>query len=125
MKKIILALSILSSLYSTVASAASLKEFAGAYEVNTNFMGVTLQGNLAVDADGNIKFLASSPFLYLNCAGTATMINDELVSTPACDTGMALTLKINLAHISDFSKFQAPVYSSIINSEVLMDFKRL
>ena len=125
MKKTILAIAILTSLFSTVAGAATLKEFAGAYEVNTSFMNVALQGNVTIDVEGNIKFLVYSPYLYLNCVGTASMINNELVSTPACENGMAITLKINLSQISDFSKFQAPVYTTIINAEVPMDFKRL
>ena len=108
-----------------MASAATLREFAGAYEVSTTFMNITLDGNLSVDIDGNIKFLATSPYLYLNCAGSASMINDELVSTPVCENGMAITLKINLSHVSDYSKFKAPVYTTIINTDVLMDFKRI
>jgi hypothetical protein len=125
MKKTILALSILTSLYSTVAGATSLQEFAGAYEINTSLMGIVFQGNFDVEADGKIKILASSFYLSLNCVGTAELVNDVLISTPVCENGMALNLKINLAHISDFSKFQAPVYNSILSTEIPIEFKRL
>lgn len=125
MKKLTLVLSLLTSLYCSVASATSMQEFAGAYEINTSLMNVVFQGTFNVEPDGKIKIIASSSYLYLNCVGTAEMIDDVLISTPVCENGMALSLKINLQKVSDFSKFQAPVYSTVINIELPIEFKRL
>lgn len=111
----------------TVANAASLAEFAGDYEVSStnNAFGIPVQGKMSIDSSGKIEFLISSTYLYLNCVGVAEMKGEELVSTPACENGLPLTLKINLSNIKNYSKFQAPVFSSIINQEMLMDFTRL
>lgn len=125
MKKLTLVLSLLTSLYCSVASATSMQEFAGAYEINTSLMNIAFQGTFNVEPDGKIRILASSSYLYLNCVGTAEMINDVLISTPVCENGMALSIKINLQKVSDFSSFQAPVYSTVINAELPIEFKRL
>lgn len=125
MKKLTLVLSLLTSLYCSVASATSMQEFAGAYEINTSLMNIVFQGTFNVEPDGKIKILANSSYLYLNCVGTAEMINDVLISTPVCENGMALSIKINLQKVSDFSSFQAPVYSTVINAELPIEFKRL
>lgn len=125
MKKTTLAFSLLSSLYCSFASAASMQDLTGNYEIYTSFMGVDFQGNFNVESDGKIQIMASSSYIYLNCTGTSKLINNILVSTPVCENGMALSFNLNLQKVSDYSNFQAPVYNNILNIELPMQFKRL
>lgn len=121
MKNFIIAL--VMTLASGMAGAASLNELAGDYEVSSaNF---NLQGKVSIAVDGKVKFMIYSTFIYLNCEGQSEILENRLVSTPACDNGMPLNFKIDLTNITSFQAFKTMVYTSLLNNEMEMEFKRL
>lgn len=111
------------TLASGMAGAASYNELAGDYEVSSaNF---NLQGKVTIGLDGKLKFMVSSTFIYLNCEGQSEILENHLISTPACDNGMPLNFKIDLTNITNFQAFKTLVYTSLLNGEMEMEFKRL
>lgn len=118
-----LLLTILAISFSTLASAASLKDIAGSYKISNPDLPVL--NIVTVDVKGNVKLTEQSPHGTLECKGKGTISADVLESAVECTNGSSFTQRINLKNVKSFTKFSAPVYSSLYEQEVIMNFERL
>lgn len=109
--------------FSTLASAASLKNLAGSYKISNPDLPVL--NIVTVDVKGNVKLTEQSPYGTLECKGKGAIKGDVLESVVKCTNGSNFTQRINLKNVKSFSKFSAPVYSSLYEQEVVMNFERL
>lgn len=109
--------------FSNGAKAATMSDLAGDYEVSST--QYSMQGKFLIDADGKIKIMVYSPWIYLVCSGDAQIENSVVTSTPACENGIPLTTRFDLSKITNFQSFKVMVYTSLLNTEMEMEFKRL
>lgn len=121
MKKLSLAVLLIS--VSTIVSAASIKDVVGSYKITHTDLPIL--NIVTVDINGNVKLTEQSPYGTLECKGKGTIKNDILSSKVTCTNGSDFTQKINLKNVKNFAKFKAPVYSSLYEQEVEMNFERL
>jgi hypothetical protein len=118
--KSLLVLSILA--LSNVAGAATFKDLVGSYKIsNPNFPVLTL---VIIAADSTIQLTEKSVYGTLECSGTATLVKNILTSNVECVDGQKFSQRINLSKVKKFDKFSAPVYSTLYQQEIEMDFER-
>jgi hypothetical protein len=123
MKTLILAISLILAVAAAFsASAATMKQVAGSYDIllpaiiNTH-MTATLEEN------GHLELEAFS-FAYVSCTGVDGKLEKNiLVINPRCN-GAPVILKIDLSKVTNFNEFTAPVYSSMLGREFDMKFTR-
>lgn len=109
--------------FSTLVNAASFKDLVGSYKITNPDLPVL--NLVTVDINGNVKLTEQSPYGTLECKGKGTIKGDVLESFVKCTNGTSFTQKINLKNVKNFAKFKAPVYSSLYEQEVEMNFERL
>lgn len=119
--KSLIALSLLA--LSNLASAASLTDLVGSYKISNSDLPIL--NVVTVNANGAVKLTEQSPYGTLECAGKASLKSDLLTSKVTCTNGQSFTQKINLKDVKNYNKFSAPVYSSLYEQEIVMNFERL
>lgn len=119
---------ILSSIFllGSVASAdtLTLADIAGKYTVTTE--GLPVENTVEITADGKVKLNERSPYGELDCDGKVSISDERVVTSEmTCDNGQPYTQVVKLADVSNFDSFTAPVFASLHNREVEMNFKKV
>jgi len=109
--------------FSAIAGAATINDIVGSYKISNPDLPVL--NIVTIDAKGNVKLTEQSPYGTLECKGKGTIKADILESNVKCTNGASFTQKISLKNVKNFSKFKAPIYSSLYEQEVEMNFERL
>lgn len=121
MKRSLMVLSLLA--LSNLANAASLTDIVGSYKISSPDLPIL--NVVTINAKGAVKLTEQSPYGTIDCKGKATIASDVLSSDVTCTNGQTFTQKINLKGVKNYSKFSAPVYSSLYEQEIVMNFERL
>ncbi len=109
--------------FTQFASAASLSDLVGGYKItHAQIPALTV---VSIKADGSVKLTEQSPYGKLECKGKATLKANILTSKVKCEDGQEFSQKINLKGVTTFSKFSAPVYSSLYGQEIVMNFEKI
>ncbi len=108
---------------STLGHAVTVKDLTGSFKISNPDLPVL--NIVTVSANGGIKLTEQSPYGTLECKGKGAIKNEILESVVNCTNGATFTQKINLKGVKNFNKFKAPVYSSLYEQEVVMNFERL
>lgn len=112
--------------FSLNAWSFSFADLAGVYSANpAQNIGMNVENILTVYSNGDIELTERSPYGELNCFGQANWEGTTIVSQLECENGETFTQKVKLGNINDFDKFEALVYSSLYEMELLMKFEKL
>ena len=77
-----------------------------------------------IKKDGNLSLSEESPFGVLNCEGKVKIENRVVSSHVECENDTNFVQRIDLTEVTEFDTFKAPVFSSLYNATLVMDFKR-
>lgn len=103
--------------------ALSMSDMAGSYEITNPALPIS--NIVTLEANGNVTLIENSPLGSFKCEGQAT-INDELLTSEVtCENGAAFTQEIDLTGVTIADTFEAPVYSSLYQAQVVMTFTKL
>lgn len=123
MKKIIAGLALALSLN---AWSFSFADLAGIYSANpTQNIGMNIENIITVYANGEIELTERSPYGELNCLGQARWSGTTVISELECENGASFTQEVKLGNVNNFENFDALVYSSLYELELLMRFEKL
>ncbi|MEC7277759.1 MAG: hypothetical protein VXV96_15665 [Bdellovibrionota bacterium] len=118
--KTLIALSLIS--FNTFG-ALTMTDVAGSYEITHPALPVS--NIVTLKANGSISLSENSPFGTFNCEGQATLTDELLTSEVTCDNGATFTQEIDLTGVTIADTFEAPVYSSLYQAQVVMTFTKL
>jgi|GEM_PF-2849386 hypothetical protein len=123
MKKVILGLALI---LSSNAWSFSFADLAGVYSASpAQNVGMKIENILTVYANGDIELTERSPYGQLNCQGQASWQGTTIVSALDCENGASFTQEVKLGNVNNFDNFEALVYSSLYEMELLMRFKKI
>ena len=123
MKKSIFMMAAVLTIYSVWASDISFKDIAGKYKVTHEQLPIT--NTITIEDSGEVSLIESSAGGELHCEGQATIEGTTVRSKVKCENGAEFFQEIKLENVQNFSDFTAPVYSSLWDMEVEMDFEKL
>lgn len=123
MKKLIALLALGLSLN---AWSFSFADLAGVYSANpAQNIGMNVENILTVYGNGEIELTERSAYGELNCLGQASWVGTTVVSKLECEGGDTFTQRVKLGNVSNLQNFEALVYSSLYEMEILMRFEKL
>ncbi|KHD88169.1 MAG: hypothetical protein OM95_10390 [Bdellovibrio sp. ArHS] len=122
MKKLIMIIALFA--ISRQAHALSLQQLAGTYKVTTDMAPIS--NLVSLTSDGAVTLIETSPDGRIQCEGQAHLGADRvLTSEVTCTNGLVFVQKINLSKVKALKSFKAPVYSSLYDAELEMDFVKV
>jgi hypothetical protein len=111
-------------IYMTSASALTLNDIQGKYRVS--HPEAPVENIVTIKADGTVSLIEKSAiFGEFKCEAKAKIKGEKVISEMICENGADFVQTINLAGITNFNNFKAPVYSSLYEAEFEMIFERL
>lgn len=109
---------------SAQAHALSLQDLAGTYKVTSEVAPIS--NTVTLGADGSVILVEKSPYGTIKCQGQANLSADKvLTSEVTCANDLSFFQKIDLSKVTKLKSFKAPVYSSLYDAEVVMDFVKV
>jgi hypothetical protein len=105
-------------------SVLSVQNLIGTYEVTPVLEGIQISNIITLTKDLKVTLVEKSPYGEFNCSGNATIIGTIVESKVTCENGAEFTQKVNFKNVTNFDNFSAPVYSSLYDEEMPMNFKR-